>query len=63
MKKNIEWYKCYSHNLKNFISVHNIYPVSSGVHPRTNKVYHVYELTDELSEVLTAWSNSKPETK
>lgn len=55
-----EYYKCYSHNLKNFIAVHNIYPISSGVHPVTDKVFHVYEVTDELSKVLTAWTTNRP---
>ena len=59
----IEYYKCYSINLKNWIAVHNIYPLSSGVHPITNKVYYVYEITDELSLVLTAWTNNKNKEK
>lgn len=59
-KEKKEYFKCYSYNLKNFIAVHNIYPISSGIHPVTDKVFHVFEMTDELSEVLTAWTNNRP---
>lgn len=58
-EKDKEYYKCYSWRLKNFISAHNVYPISSGVHPVTNKVFHIYEMTDELSKILTNWSNNR----
>lgn len=58
-EKDKEYYKCYSWRLKNFISAHNIYPVSSGVHPVTNKVFHIYEMTPELSKILTNWSKNR----
>lgn len=55
-----EFYKCYSFPLRDFISAHNIYYMSTGVHPRTDKVFYVYEMTEELSKVLTAWSDTNP---
>lgn len=58
-KREKEWFKCYSYPLKNFIEAHNIYPISSGVHPRTSKVYHLFTMTDELSRILHNWSNNK----
>lgn len=54
-----EYYKCYSFNLKRFIEAHGVYAVSQGVHPRTDKIYHIFILDDELSRILTAWSNNR----
>lgn len=60
--RNQKYYKCYSHNLRNFIEAHGIYPISSGVNGRTNKVFHLFTMTDELSDILTNWSNHKDKT-
>ena len=57
--KEQRYYKCFSWRLKNFISAHNIYPISSGVHPVTSKVFHIYEMTPELSKILTNWSKNR----
>lgn len=56
---NKQYYKCFSFNLKKFIGVHGIKPVSSGVHKETNKTYFIYEMTPELSQILTRWSTNK----
>lgn len=58
-KREKEWFKCYSWKLKNFISAHGIYPVSSGVNPQTDKVYHIYRVTPELSKILKNWSKNR----
>lgn len=58
-----EFYKCYSYNLKNFINAHGVYSVSSGVNPKTNNVYHIFMLNDELSKILTAWTRKKEMNK
>ena len=60
--KGQEYFKCYSYNLKNFIEAHGIYPISSGVNGRTNKVFHLFVMTNELSHILTNWSNNKHKT-
>lgn len=57
--KEQRYYKCYSWKLKNFISAHGVYPISSGVNGQTNKVFHIYELTPELSKILTNWSKNR----
>ena len=54
-----EYYKCFSLNLKRFIAVHGIRHISKGIHPETNKVFFIYEMTPELSEILTTWTNNK----
>ena len=53
------FFKCYSWKLKDFIQAHSIYPISSGINGRTNKVYHLYEVTPELSRILTNWSERR----
>lgn len=58
-----EYYKCYSFRLKRFIQAHGVYSISSGVNATTDKVYHIYEVTDELSRILTNWSKHKKTKK
>lgn len=54
-----KYYKCFSYNLKKFIGVHGIKPLSSGVHQETGKTYFVYEMNQELSRILTIWTENK----
>lgn len=61
--KNEKYYKCYSYRLKNFIQAHGIYPISSGVNPKTDKVYHLFVISEELSNILTNWSAHKKDKK
>lgn len=42
-----------------FIKAHGIKPVSKGVNKNTDKTFWVFEVTDELSKVLTTWTNNK----
>lgn len=62
-KREQEYFKCYSWKLKQFIATHSIYPISSGINSHTDKVYHVYEMTDELSRILHNWSKHKKTKK
>lgn len=57
--KEQDYFKCYSWRLKNFISAHGIYPISSGLNNQTSKVFHIYEMTPELSKILTNWSKNR----
>lgn len=59
--KLIKYYKNYSPTQKKFLAANGIKPISEGVHPRTHKTYQVYELTEELSKLLTAFSKAKRE--
>ena len=54
-----KFYSCYSINMLRFIKAHSIRPVSKGVNHNTGKTFWVFELTDELSVVLTKWTNNK----
>ena len=56
---NIHYYRCFSITLRRFIKIHNIRSISKGVHNLTGKVYWVYVLNNELSEVLKAYTASK----
>ncbi len=53
------FYSCYSINQLRFIKAHNIRPVSKGINKHTEKTFWVFEMTDELSKVLTTWTNNK----
>lgn len=53
-------YTCFSINLLRFIKAHGIKQMSKGVHSN-GKTFWVFEQTPELSNVLTAWTKSKPE--
>jgi hypothetical protein len=54
-----KFYSCYSINQLRFIKAHGIKPVSKGVNKNTGKTFWVFEVTDELSNVLTTWTNNK----
>lgn len=54
---NKKYYKCCSYDLKNFISIHGIYAVSIGIHPKTKKIFYIYEISEELMHLLGTWSN------
>lgn len=53
-----QYYKCFSINLLRFIKVHGIRPVSKGVHPN-GKSFWIFEMNEELSKVLTTWTENK----
>lgn len=55
------YYKLWSINLLRFIKAHGIRPISKGIHPNTNRQFWVFEVTEELSAVLQAWTNNKKE--
>jgi len=59
----IKTYKCFSPNLASFLADNDILPVYKYIHNSNtgNKKYvWIYVLCNELSELLTNWSNNKP---
>lgn len=52
-------FKCFSINLLRFISAHGIKPMSKGLH-ENGKSYWIFN-SDEISDILLAWTNNKPE--
>lgn len=53
------YYKLFSINLLRFIKLHGFRPISKGVHPVTGKGYWIFEMNDDLSQVLTTWSKNR----
>ncbi len=53
------YYKLFSVNLLRFIKLHGFRPISKGIHPSTMRNYWIFEMSDELSEVLTTWTKNK----
>lgn len=54
----VHFYKCFSINQHRFLKINGLKAVSKGVHPN-GKTFWIYEVTDELSRLLTLWSNNK----
>jgi hypothetical protein len=52
-------YPCFSPNLKKFLEAHNIVPIKSAQHENKKTVWF-FVLTDEVSQLLTEWTNNKP---
>lgn len=57
MKK--QTYRCFSFPLRDFIYSKGIKDVGKGVNTTTNKVFYLFEVTDELSAVLTEWTENR----
>ena len=53
-------YKCYSPNLKKFLLDKGFKYLWVDVSKSSGKTFWMFELTDELSQVLTEWTNNKP---
>lgn len=56
---NKKYYYCYSHPQKDFLITNGLMYVIKGIHPDTQKRYWVFERNDELSVLLTKWTNNK----
>lgn len=58
-KTQAKLYYCGSPPLKDFIESHGIVHVNSYLCKRTGKDVWIFIMTDELSKLLTAWTNNK----
>lgn len=52
-------YPCFSPNLKNYLEAHNIVPIKTARHENKKTIWF-FVLTDEVSKLLTEWTNNKP---
>ena len=52
-------YPCFSPNLKKFLEEHGISPVKTAVHENSKTIWF-FIVTDEVSKLLTEWTNNKP---
>ena len=59
----IKTYSCGSPNLKDFLIKNNVHPIYKYTHNKSNKTTWIFVECDELSALLTQWSNNKPTLK
>ena len=52
-------YPCFSPNLRKFLEEHGVVPIKTAVH-ENNKTIWFFVVNDEVSKLLTEWSNNKP---
>jgi len=50
---------CYSNKMKNFIKSMGIDYIKKDVHPATNRVYFVFQKSNELDENIQLWNKVK----
>ena len=50
-----KYFYCYSYPLKEFLLINGQVSIVSGIHPKTNKKYWVFEGTEQLNNLLTEW--------
>lgn len=55
-----EYYFCYSLKLQSIIKQNNIPYIVKAVNPSTNRTFWLYKVTDQLSTILTKWTNTNP---
>jgi uncharacterized protein (DUF1015 family) len=55
----IEYYQNYSIPQERWIRANGIKYLRKGTNPNTGRIFFVYEMTDELSDVLEIWTNNK----
>lgn len=54
-----EYYYCYSWPLKEFLRSNGEKSIVSGLHPKTQKKYWVFERNRNLDKLLTEWQSRK----
>lgn len=54
-----KYYKCFSINLLRWLKTHEVQPISKGINKTTGRTYWVFLVDDELSDVLTKWTETK----
>lgn len=53
-------FRCYSANMKKFLIDKGFKYLWVDVSKANGKTFWMFELTDELSQALTEWTNNKP---
>lgn len=54
-----QYYKCFSINQLRWIKCNEIYPIGKNTNKNTGRTFWIFEVTPELSQVLTAWTENK----
>lgn len=50
---------CYSRNLRDYFTKHDIKYLNTNINPSTNKRYWMYEGTEQLNNLLKTWRTNK----
>jgi hypothetical protein len=58
-KNRTKLYPCFSPNLRKFLEEHGIAPVKTVTHENQKTIW-MFIVTDEVSALLTEWTNNKP---
>lgn len=58
---NIKTYACGSPNLKQFLENNGIMPIYRYIHNLSKRTVWIFVECDELSRLLTIWTENKPE--
>lgn len=56
-KNNSCIYITYDVNLKTYLKNNNISDILYGMHPKTNKLFWVYERNENFNKILNEWLN------
>jgi len=60
LAETIKTYSCVSPPLKDFLVSHNFIPIYRYIHNISKKNVWIFVMCDELSVLLTEWSNNRP---
>ena len=56
-------YRCYSINLMKFLELNNIRYLLVAKDIKSNKVFYLFEKTNEFYQLLHEWENNNPKCK
>lgn len=56
-------YRCYSINLMKFLEINNIRYLLIAKDIKSNKVFYLFEQTNEFYQLLHEWENNNPKHK
>ena len=56
-------YRCYSINLMKFLELNNIRYLLVAKDIKSNKVFYLFEKTNEFYQLLHEWENNNPKHK
>lgn len=59
MDKPNDLFYCYSCKMKDFIKSQGISYITKAIHPKTNRVFFIFNKSKELDVVITLWNEVK----
>ena len=49
------FFYCYSCKMKDFLKSQGLRFITKAIHPKTNRVFFIFEKCDELDKAITKW--------